>query len=318
MQQHGTTAEQGAGKMVTAKADFSTVKERLTDLLRNKRTQLPTLPVVAQNIIRISRSPDTSARELAAFINNDQAIANKVLRMANSPYYGMGKKVDSILRAITIIGFDEILGLAIGIGILPSFKNSPLGSILDMRQLWLHSLGCTFAAKNIITQIRKKANGATAAQLEEKGTFLPTLLHDMGKIIFSIYFPAEYAHVLQHATDQEIALQKAEQEMLGLDHANLSALLMQHWNFPEAILMPVRFHHAPEKGDANFLSAARLIMLANSLVREAGIGNSYNAQSYEPQEIGEKFGLDSTDVQSLKTMLVNQRDEIEQFLQFIS
>jgi len=304
--------------MITAKADFSTVEERLTDLLRNKRTQLPTLSVVAQNIIRTSRSPNTSAKDLAAFISNDQAIANKVLRMANSPYYGMGKKVDSILRAITIIGFDEILGMAIGIAILPSFKKSPLGHLLDMRQLWLHSLGCCFAARNTITLLRGKKDGPDLAQLGEKATFLPALLHDIGKIIFSIYFPAEYAHVLQHAGEQGLPLQLIEQEMLGLDHAHLSALLMQYWNFPENILMPVRFHHAPEQCGVDFRSGARLVMLANRLVSEAGIGNSYNPQSLETAEIGEALGLDHTALQSLQTTLAEQKGEIEQFLQLIS
>lgn len=303
--------------MLANKADFSTVRKRLTDLLRNKRTQLPTLPVVAQNIIRISRSPDSSAKDLADFIGKDQALANKVLRMANSSYYGMGKKVDSILRAITIIGFDEILGMAIGIGVLPSFKTNPIGRILNMRQLWLHSLGCCFAARNIITYLQRNKPAASTALLE-KATFLPTLLHDMGKIIFSIYFPAEYAQVLQQALKEEIPLQLTEREMLGLDHANLSSSLMQHWNFPETILVPVRHHHTPERCDDDYRDGARLITLANSLVQEAGIGDSYNRQSYDPVKIGEKLGLDDNALQSLTTTLVQQQGEIEQFLQVIS
>lgn len=304
--------------MLANKADFSTVRDRLTDLLRNKRTQLPTLPVVAQNIIRISRSPDTSAKDLAVFIGNDQALANKVLRMANSPYYGMGKKVDSVLRAITIIGFDEILGMAIGIGVLPSFKANPIGRILNMRHLWLHSLGCCFAARNTLTYLQRCPNREAADQLEEKATFLPTLLHDMGKIIFSIYFPAEYTLVLQQAMEEEVPLQLVEQEMLGLDHANLSSLLMKYWNFPETILLPVRYHHTPERSEDDCRSGARLIMLANSLVREAAIGDSYNRQSYDSVKIGEKLGLDRNALQSLKTALVKQQGEIEQFLQVIS
>lgn len=305
--------------MLANKADFSTVKERLTDLLRNKRTQLPTLPVVAQNIIRISRSPDSSAKELAAFIGNDQALANKVLRMANSSYYGMGRKVDSILRAITIIGFDEVLGIAIGIGVLPSFKASAIGRILDMRQLWLHSLGCSFAARNTITFLQKKKDSTAGALLEDKASFLPTLLHDMGKIIFAIYFPAEYALVLQHAMEKKVPLQSVEQEMLGLDHANLSSLLMQYWKFPETFLMPVRYHHAPERCDDEFRLGAMLIMFANSLVKEGNIGNSYNQQQDpQPHEIGEKLGLGRNAVQEIKAALARQQGEIEQFLELIS
>lgn len=304
--------------MLADKANFSTVKERLTDLLRNKRTQLPTLPVVAQNIIRISRDPDTSAKDLAAFINNDQAIANKVLRMANSPYYGMGKKVDSILRAITLIGFDEVLGLAIGVGILPSLKSSPIGRVLDMRQLWLHSLACSFAAKNCIQYMLSRNPGAGATLPEERTTFLPTLLHDMGKIVFSLYFPAEYAQVMQKAFETETPLQNAEKELLGIDHANLAAQLMRYWNFPATILMPVRYHHAPDECEEDFRFQARLIMLANSLAREVKIGNSYNRQSYQSQLIGAQFGLDGNALQIQQATLEKQRNEIELFLQLIT
>ena len=300
------------------KANFSTIKARLTDLLRNKRTQLPTLPVVAQNIIRISRDPTSSANDLTAFISNDQAIANKILRMANSPYYGTGKKVDSILRAITIIGFDEILGLAVGIGILPSFKSNPIGRILDMRELWLHSLACCFAANNCTKYMRERKNDGATAPPEEKATFLPTLLHDMGKIIFSIYFPAEYAQVLLHASGNETPLHLVEQQMLGIDHAHLAALLMQYWNFPETLLVPVRYHHAPEQCDGEHRFDAWLIMLANSLARDAKIGNSYNRQVYESGPIGAELGLDGKAVWELKTTLAKQQGEIEQFFQLIS
>lgn len=238
--------------------------------------------------------------------------------MANSSYYGMGKKVDSILRAITIIGFDEILGMAIGIGILPSFKNNPIGRFLDMRQLWLHSLGCCFAVRNSFIYLQRKANGEAAGQLEEKATFLPILLHDMGKIILSVYFPEEYAQVLQFAAEQELPLQRVELEMLGIDHANLSALLMQYWNFPETIIVPVRFHHAPGDCVADFRFGAKLIMFANGIVREASIGNSSNPQSYSLLDIGETLGFENDELQEMKTTLTTQKGEIEQFLQLIS
>jgi len=229
------------------KANFSTVRERIIDLLRNKRTQFPTLPVIAHNIIEISQDPDTSAKDLAAFIDKDQAIANKVLRMANSPYYGMGRKVDSVLRAITLIGFDEIIGLAVGIGILPSLKTHPIRKIIDMRELWLHSLACCFGARILVDELR--ATGVVCRQShgdKAEHSFLPALLHDMGKVLYAIYFPDEYAAVIEKSQRQEVSLCEVEQELLGLDHADFAAELLEYWKFPISIVMPIRCHHAPE------------------------------------------------------------------------
>ena len=304
--------------MLVNKADFSTIPDRITDLLRNKRTQLPTLSVVAQNIIDVSRDPDTSAIDLAGFIEKDQAIANKVLRMANSPYYGMGKKVNSVFRAITIIGFDEIVGLAVGIGILPSLKASQIGRILDMRQLWLHSLACCFAARIIVGIAHDKKSGRQGGkESDEKNTFLPTLLHDMGKVLFAIYFPEEYARVLGNALQKKKALPLVEEELFGLDHASFAARLMEYWNFPESFIIPVRYHHIPEKcEDMGF--EARILYLSNSLARKVGIGNSYNAQLYEPTKIAADIGLGNDDLKKCAEKLDRQRSEIEQFLECIS
>jgi HD-like signal output (HDOD) protein len=296
----------------------STIRERITDLLRNRRTQLPTLPIVAQNIIAVSRDPDTSAKELAAFIEKDQAIANKVLRMANSSYYGMGKKVDTVLRAITIIGFNEIIGLAIGIGILPSLKTNRIGKILDMRQLWLHSLACCFGARVLVREVNENSSSPNKpVGINGENTFLPTLLHDMGKVLFAIYFPDEYALVLEKALQEGKSLSFIEQKLFGFDHAEFAAQLMEYWNFPESIVTPVRFHHTPEKcKDLGF--EVRILYLANVLARKVLIGNSYNAQPYEPEKIAAEIGLSVDDLNNCILTLDRQRNEIEHFFELIS
>ena len=299
-------------------AHFSTFQDRITDILRNKRTHLPTLPVIAQNIIQVSRDPDTSAMDLAAFIEKDQAIANKVLRMANSPYYGMGKKVDTVFRAITVIGFDEIVGLAVGTGIMPSLKTSQIGKILDMRQLWMHSLACCFAGRTIVRKVYDNESGhQQPVKTDDNNIFLPTLLHDMGKVLFAIYFPEQYALALENALQNKVPLSLVEQDLFGLDHAVFAAQLMEYWNFPATIITPVLYHHRPEKCVDMGLEA-RVLYLANALVRKVRIGNSYNAQSYEPEKMAAEIGLGADDLQSCAEILDRHRNEVAQFLEYIS
>ncbi len=288
-----------------------TIKQAIIDLLRDKRTQLPTLPVVVQNVIRISRDDSTSTADLAAFIAQDQALANKVLRLANSPYYGMGRKVDSIQRAITIIGFDEVVSLAIGIGVFPALKKGSALSLLDVEALWLHAIGACFAGRLICSYV----NGLDCqGQHNEKSVFLTCLLHDIGKILFAIYFPDEYKKVLARAAKEELPLDKVEVDMLGIDHATFAALLMRQWNFPDSIVQPVRFHHRVAKAPADFQADAGVIWLANHLVRAAAIGSSANPARYPLREATGVFLIEREGLRELADALSGQRQEIENFL----
>ena len=126
------------------------IKEKITDLVRDRKTQIPTLPVVLNNIIRVASSEMASASDLADFIGRDQAMANKVLRLANSAYYRSSRQVDSITRAIVVIGFNEIVSLTIGMGVFSALSKSNLHGLLDMNELWLHAIGCSFAAKGLV------------------------------------------------------------------------------------------------------------------------------------------------------------------------
>ena len=132
------------------------IRERIADLVRDQKTQIPTLPVVLNNIIKVASSETTSAGDLAHFIGRDQAMANKVLRLANSAYYRSSGQVDSIMRAIVVIGFNEIVSLTIGMGVFSALSKSNLHGLLDMNELWLHAIGCSFAAKGHIKEIHFK------------------------------------------------------------------------------------------------------------------------------------------------------------------
>jgi len=122
---------------------------KIVDVVRNRKTQLPTLPVIVEKIMRLAGDDRTSATDLAEFISKDQAITNKILKLSNSAYYGLMKEVETISRAITIIGFNEVVGLTIGMSVFSTFRQEDLQGLIDMRDLWLHSIGCALAAKEI-------------------------------------------------------------------------------------------------------------------------------------------------------------------------
>lgn len=279
------------------------IKDEILKMIQKKDSDLPTLPVVIDRIINVASDDKTTTEELAEVISYDLGMTNKLLKLANSIYYAQKTKVDTIKRSITIIGFDEIIGIALGMGILSSFMDkSGLG--LDMKALWIHGIGVATVSK----EIAKKTNPGIANKI-----FIPALLHDMGKVIFSVYFKDEYKKVRQLALETKKPLYFAENTLFKLDHAVLSALLMKRWNFPPSILFPCRFHHNPESAPIKFKHHSLIINLADYLTQKAGIGHSGNPVPVTIKNSLKKIGLNPSLLPLIIDQLRKKEDEIKEF-----
>lgn len=283
------------------------IEDRVTDLIRNPKTTLPTLPVVTNNIIVTARSAETSAKDLANFIINDQAISTRVMKIANSSYYGMSQEVDSISRAIVVIGFKEILSLALGMSVFSALSSKGQGGLLDMTELWKHSIAVGLAMK----KVAKKTGRAS-----DESTVLVGLLHDVGKIIFSVYFPDEYGEVLKRATTDETPLHKLERKILGLDHAEMGYRLMEHWNFPAEIAEPLHHHHNPSECPDGHM--ALVVNMANFVAHKSGIGQGCSNGTKIDREVLSRLRLPYDSVVALAKELESERAEIEGFLEALS
>jgi HD-like signal output (HDOD) protein len=297
------------------------IKERITDLVRDQKTQIPTLPVVLNNIMKAVSNELVSASDLADFISKDPAIANKVLRLANSAYYRSSGKVDSIMRAIVVIGFNEIVSLAISMGVFSTLSKSNLHGLLDPNDLWLHSIGCSFAAKELV---RKSASKSTNVQRfmpgnqsQEAQVFLSALMHDVGKVIFAVYFPEEYRTVLTEAKKEKVPLYQKERQVLGLDHARLVGLIMERWNFPESISLPCAYHHNPLVCPNPHKMNAMAVQLAGFLCHKAEIGQSGDPVEGYSVGVREALSLTSGEIKAIIEHLREQRPAIEEFLEAI-
>ncbi|HCY86291.1 MAG TPA: histidine kinase, partial [Desulfobacteraceae bacterium] len=225
------------------------VKEQILKMIQKRESDLPTLPVVVDRIISVASDESTTTEKLAEIISYDQGMTNKLLKLANSVYYAQKNPVETIKRAISVIGFDEIIGIALGMGILSSVSDKS-GLTLDMKALWIHGIGVATVSK----ELAKRTNPAVASKI-----FIPALLHDMGKVIFSVYFKQEYTQVRQYAMENKKPLYFSENAVIKMDHAVLSALLMKRWDFPLSILIPCRFHHNPESSPVEYRHQALII-----------------------------------------------------------
>jgi len=279
------------------------VKEQILRMIQKRESDLPTLPVVVDRIISVASDENTTTEKLAEIIAYDQGMTNKLLQLANSIYYAQKNPVETIKRAISVIGFDEIIGIALGMGILSSVTTKT-GLTLDMKALWIHGIGVATISK----ELAKRTNPGIAGKI-----FIPALLHDMGKVIFSVYFKKEYLHVRQFAMENKKPLYFSENAVLKMDHAVLSALLMKRWNFPDTIMIPCRFHHNPESSPVQYRHQALIINLADYLTQKAGVGHSGNPVPVTIKNAPKKIGVSESVLRLTIDQLKRKESEIKEF-----
>ena len=279
------------------------VTQDILKLIQKRDSEIPTLPVVLDRIIAAAGDEKTTTDGLANIITYDQAMTNRLLQLANSMYYAQRTPVETIKRAITVIGFDEIIGIAMGMGILQTLSDGK-GMSLDMKALWIHGIGVATVAKSLAMR--------TTPAIANK-VFIPALLHDMGKIIFSQYFRDPYIQVRQFAIKKRKPLYQSEQRILKVDHAALCGLLMKRWNFPPSILFPCRFHHSPESAPAKHRYPALILNLADYLTQKAQVGHSGNPVPVAVKNITQKIGINESVLRMSIDQLQRKEPEIKEF-----
>jgi putative nucleotidyltransferase with HDIG domain len=194
---------------------------------------LPTLPVVALQIGEVIHSKNASVQHVADLLRSDPATSAKLLRLVNSPYFGIPGGVLDVARAIPFVGFSTLYQLVLSISVLDVLKIGPGGH--DARSLWTHSLTVATAARELAEEIRFADPGAC---------FTAGLLHDMGKIALAKLAPDRVAAVFEAIRADGIALDVAEKRHGLAPHDRVGSRLARRWKFPAGLATPIEQHHA--------------------------------------------------------------------------
>jgi putative nucleotidyltransferase with HDIG domain len=218
---------------------------------------LPTVPGIVAKIARMVENPETSAAEVGRLISQDQVLSAKVLRMANSAFFGMSRKISSISQALVILGFEVVKGLVLTSSVFDMIQKSMAG-------LWEHSIGCAAASGAVATLLGR----ADAEEILVAG-----LLHDLGKVVLALNLPEEMSLVQEKVARGDVLFYEAENEVLDFDHSELGQWLAEHWNLPESLAEPMRLHHRPEKAVLKPECTA-IVHIADIIVRAKGFGNA--------------------------------------------
>ncbi|WP_300164068.1 HDOD domain-containing protein [Solidesulfovibrio sp.] len=203
--------------------------------------ELATLPEVHVRLLRALQSDKTSGRELAELISRDPGFAAKLLRLVNSPHYGSRAPVDSITRAVDMVGRKELTTLVMSLAALQAFDDIEPG-LWDMRAFWGHAAACAVYASLL---------SAACPGTSPERVFVGGLLHDLGQLVILRKLPAAAGRALLLSRVEGLPDAEAETAVLGFDHAAVSRALLASWHFPESLVAMAADHHSPSGDPAS-------------------------------------------------------------------
>jgi putative nucleotidyltransferase with HDIG domain len=244
---------------------------------------LPPLPQVAAQVLRLAADPDSTTDELQKVIGSDQALAGQILKIANSAMFGMVREVRTLTQAIMTLGFSTIKSIVIASSARNLYSRGSAG--LQERLLWEHALTTAIAARAFARSFR-------SPRAEE--AFLGGLMHDIGKSVMGLKFPERYGALVRSVYNEEADGRELELELFGFDHTMVGEALVRSWNLARSLENSVRWHHDPGSAPAEDQVLTSFVALGNQLVLERGVG------------IGRPESLQSATGQAMAALNLNQ------------
>jgi putative nucleotidyltransferase with HDIG domain len=265
---------------------------------------LVTLPDVFMRISRLIDDPNSSSNDIAQAINQDPSFTIRLLRIANSSMFSFPSSVTTVAKAVAIIGTSQIRSLALSMSVAKSFAGLP-NDLVSMHNFWRHSLFCGLIARLLARKVRG---------CDPDSVFTAGLLHDIGELVIFNRLPkeAEAALLMVLDSQDEVQVHQAEQEVMGLDHAEVGGELAKHWQLPVLLEECIRHHHNPAE-PSQHPKAVALVHIANVLAMMAEV-DSLELDDFSPIEPAAwaQAGLDEYCIEEIVREAQAEIKEVEQ------
>ena len=265
--------------------------------IRRSLSRLPAFPATVHKVTALINNPDSSLSELVEVIRLDQAITANILRMCNSAYFGLRRNVDNVNDAIMYLGKQNVVRAVLAAGMSGFFKDTP-GYESEAKDLWEHAVGTALMSQILARKILK---------CEDPKLFTAALLHDIGKIILGEFVSKKYHEIKNSMSARSCSFLEAEEEVLGLNHAEIGGVITAAWHFPQDIQQAIAYHHRPDRHPATASPMPWLIHLADQGCLIMGIGNGTDGLSYHGlSEAMSRFGFTNKDFEEAMSLLFTE------------
>lgn len=258
----------------------------LGDFLRDERLRksisrvdtLPVLPAVFTELTEELRSPNASVKTMGEIIARDVGLATGLLKLVNSSYFGLPRRVSSTEQAVTLLGTETLRAVVLSHYLFSRFDTRRYPRF-GLDNLWNHSLGVARFARTL-------ASLEGADKTDKDVCFMAGLVHDMGKLVLAELFREDYVRVLTMTREQNLPIREAEMAVLGVSHAEVGGYLLGLWGFEEAVVTAVGRHHEPARAGSGAPLAVPLLHAANALEHELVVLHpEYAPHPLEPEAL---------------------------------
>lgn len=288
--------------------DAGVVPKGFNQLL-DKLNDIPTLPVVASQVNELINNPNSSSADIARVLKKDQVLTAKILKLINSPYYGIPSEVTDVQRALAFLGFNTLAQLVLGLSVFSLFPGEGTEEF-PMLPFWRHALGTAVCAEVIAKRVKYP---------KPEECFTCGLLHDIGKIVMHEVARDMFMSVIRKAREGKMSFAQAESELDVPNHSFLGEYIAAKWGLPAVIRSAIRYHHIDVRNAATILPGVKpsiyIVALANALVVEMGIGHSgdYSNGGLQPF-MYEALGLKADDLAQIKAQTQEEMKKAGSFL----
>jgi putative nucleotidyltransferase with HDIG domain len=251
---------------------------------------LPPFPATIQKVMALASNPDSSLTELVAVVRLDQAITANILRICNSAYFGLRRPVDNVNDAIMYMGKKNVLRAVMTAGMSRYFR-AQKGYDVKGGDLWEHAVAVALMAQICAAKMSRP---------DDPRLFTAAILHDIGKMVLGEFVHESWNKIQELVEKQQYSFLEAEEEVIGVNHAELGGEVARIWKFPDEILKAIAFHHRPDLLTDND-TVPWIVYLANQVCHLMGIGVGTDALSY--RAVGDVAGRLSLKQRDLEDMM---------------
>jgi putative nucleotidyltransferase with HDIG domain len=249
-------------------------RRQLYDKLFSRISEVSSLPTLAMRIFDVASDPNTDAEDLTRVLENDPALAARVVRTANSAFYGLKRKVPDLFSCVMLLGFKEVRNLALTVYVAGLFRETSGYGCYQRQGLWNHLVATAAVARFLCKRVRRR---------EAEDAYLAGLLHDLGYILLDQYLHARFRNVIDQLNERT-PTDEIEQSNLGFDHSELGARVAEKWRFPEILVTAIRYHHHTAECPGDERDILNSVALANYICHLKGITSLGMANCHCPPD----------------------------------
>jgi HD-like signal output (HDOD) protein len=281
------------------------VKRKKPEALLKGMVELSSLPFIYIKINEAVNNPRSSIKDISEIISGDPGLTSRLLRLVNSAFYGFPSKIETVNRALLMVGMQQMRDLALATSVMSLFKGIP-GHLVSMESLWRHSVACGLAARMLATV---RQSGTNVELL-----FTAGIIHDIGRLVIYKKIPETAQEMIIRCRDSKEPLYLVEKEVLGFDHSDLGRMLAQSWNLPPSLEEVLACHHFPQEAK-QYPVETGLVHIADYIAHAIQLGDS--GEQYIPpldEKVWELVDIPASVLSSTSDQLRHEFEDVVQSL----